>query len=235
MVDAGHSRLKLHLYQKVARPVRFKLELQPFHWPPELHKACSEVLIMGTHARLIARITSHLQQQGYPAPTLLNRDLKVPIQLRKGLEGIGNDRLAQDLGASKLYPNTSLLVVSAGSALTIDWIDTTGVVQGGSIAPGWRLHQQCLKDLNENLLSAPTACLNWPGGNTGEALSLGWWHAAESTILRLREKLQIRTCIFTGGDGQELSAGIPESCYYENLGADAMADALGWHDICTST
>ncbi|OZB38418.1 MAG: type III pantothenate kinase [Alishewanella sp. 34-51-39] len=56
---------------------------------------------------------------------------------------LGVDRWLAMLGAHLIYPDQDLLVVDAGTAVTLDWI-RGGQHQGGWIIPGLRLQQQAL-------------------------------------------------------------------------------------------
>ena len=49
---------------------------------------------------------------------------------------LGVDRFLAMLGALERFPNSPLLVIDAGSAVTFDVIDAKGMHQGGLIMPG---------------------------------------------------------------------------------------------------
>ena len=57
---------------------------------------------------------------------------------------LGSDRFAGVLGAYDLYPIGSSIVVSCGTATTIDFVDKGSVFQGGWILPGIDLMLQSL-------------------------------------------------------------------------------------------
>jgi type III pantothenate kinase len=52
---------------------------------------------------------------------------------------LGSDRLAAAIGAHALFPATSLIVATCGTATTIDAVTADGVFVGGMILPGLRL------------------------------------------------------------------------------------------------
>lgn len=80
-----------------------------------------------------------------PHVMVLNATTPVPItNLYKTPESLGNDRLAGVVGASWLMPNTDLLVVDAGTAITYDFIDATQTYRGGNIAPGLEMRMRSL-------------------------------------------------------------------------------------------
>ena len=49
---------------------------------------------------------------------------------------LGVDRFLAMLAALERFPNSPLLVIDAGSAVTFDVIDAKGMHQGGLIMPG---------------------------------------------------------------------------------------------------
>ncbi len=61
-------------------------------------------------------------------------------------ETLGLDRLAAAVGAVALYPGRNVLIVDAGTALTVDLVTADGVFRGGCISPGLRMRLQALHD-----------------------------------------------------------------------------------------
>ena len=86
-------------------------------------------------------LLKQLRQQGVPARRFQSRCQQ--LGLRNGYREawrLGADRWAAMLGARSLGPaRRSLLVVGAGTALTVDLIDQNGRHLGGVIVPGRRL------------------------------------------------------------------------------------------------
>lgn len=64
---------------------------------------------------------------------------------------LGKDRLAAVAGAQALMPDSDVLVIDAGTAITFDFIDATGVYQGGNIAPGIEMRAQALNQFTSRL------------------------------------------------------------------------------------
>lgn len=66
----------------------------------------------------------------------VGRDLPIPINRALDDEStVGHDRLLAALGAYRTA-NQACVVVDAGTAVTIDFVDGEGTFQGGAIAPG---------------------------------------------------------------------------------------------------
>lgn len=71
---------------------------------------------------------------------------------------LGVDRLALVVAANKMYPNKASLVVSCGSCITYNLIDSSGLFLGGSISPGIYMR---LKSMQEFTGKLPLA--EWDG------------------------------------------------------------------------
>ncbi len=144
-------------------------------------------------------------------------------------ETLGLDRLAAAVGAAALYPGRNVLIVDAGTALTVDLVTADGVFHGGCISPGLRMRLQALHDHTAALplcepsetglaeadalgsventapvRSAVDEAVGLLGGTTEEALVRGAMQSVafeiEGYANRFREKFADLCIIFTGGD-----------------------------------
>jgi type III pantothenate kinase len=91
-------------------------------------------------------------------------------------EQLGIDRVLNALAAHCLAHPHAAVVVSVGTAVTIDLIDAKGVFQGGVIFPGPRLMAQSLNEHTAKLplVSADTLpAVVAPGKNTNDAILAG--------------------------------------------------------------
>ena len=66
-------------------------------------------------------------------------------------ETLGNDRIANIVAASVLYPNKNILIIDAGTCITIDFIDQNKEYQGGRISPGIEMRYKSLHKYTSNL------------------------------------------------------------------------------------
>ncbi|MBD5309543.1 MAG: type III pantothenate kinase [Bacteroides sp.] len=64
---------------------------------------------------------------------------------------LGSDRVAAAIGAVSLFPGEALLVVDAGTAVTLDFVSADGVFLGGNIAPGMSLRFESLRQATSRL------------------------------------------------------------------------------------
>jgi type III pantothenate kinase len=70
-----------------------------------------------------------LMELSYKTPLPIELNYETP-------ETLGKDRIAGAVGGFVQFPQTPLLIVDIGTAITIDFISADGVFQGGIISPG---------------------------------------------------------------------------------------------------
>lgn len=83
---------------------------------------------------------------------VLGRDIPIPMSTSLDDDAtVGHDRLLSCLGAFALL-NEAAAVIDAGTCITVNFIDGTGVFQGGAIAPGLAL---MLRSMHEHTAALP--------------------------------------------------------------------------------
>lgn len=123
---------------------------------------------------------------------------------------LGADRWAGLIAARALClvsaadnASASAIVVQAGTATTIDYLDAAGVFRGGLILPGMCLMQQSLMKNTAGLkLAAPLRAdlaLHVPPKNTQDAILGGALYATLGAIERMRALQGVTQCIVSGG------------------------------------
>jgi len=142
--------------------------------------------------------------------TRMGRDVNVPIGRKLDPESItGEDRL---LNAAAAYDKLkqACIVVDAGTAVTVDFIDGDGTFHGGAILPGARM---MLKAMHQRTAQLPEIALKKPdeliGHNTAEAMVTGVYHGLRGAVRELCEKMAEHygaypRIIATGGDAELL-------------------------------
>ncbi len=118
---------------------------------------------------------------------------------------LGVDRWLALVAAAELYPNTDLLIADAGTALTIDWLSSSGVHQGGWILAGQKLQQEAVLSKTAKVFSAEleTEQLS-PATDTATALYQGAIAALVGAIRQAWAIKPTQLIILTGGDAQLL-------------------------------
>ena len=119
---------------------------------------------------------------------------------------LGADRWAALIGARALHEG-ACLVVTAGTATTIDVLDDAGVFRGGLIAPG--------VDLMRKALAGNTAQLPYASGRlvdlptcTADAIMMGCLHAQAGAIERMYRQvadLPGACCLINGGAAPQIT------------------------------
>ncbi len=136
----------------------------------------------------------------------LTADTPIPVNnLYTTPETLGKDRLAAVVGAYSLYPGRNVLVIDAGTALTIDFLDDQGNYHGGNISPGLHMRFQALHDYTKRLpLLAPSVDYFLLGNSTDSAIIAGVQNGIifeiDNYINRFDRQYEGLITLVTGGD-----------------------------------
>lgn len=128
---------------------------------------------------------------------------------------LGVDRWAALIGAWRRQQGPCL-VVSAGTAMTIDTLDAHGNFQGGLILPGRRLMQTSLV-AGTHALSMATGRATTTPRNTSDAIASGIAAALTAPVREAYARLAASgaaapACVLTGGDAEWLSSQLEIGC-----------------------
>lgn len=144
----------------------------------------------------------------------------------KDYQQLGVDRWLAVIAAHKKTAD-SLIVIDAGSAVTIDIVGAQGAHQGGYIVPGLRLMHQALWQGTEHIKveAKSVANITIPGQSTDDAVDKGCLLLLVSTIESLVNQYGCKLVI-TGGDGLMLrdQLSVPAD-YYPDLVLEGLAVA----------
>jgi type III pantothenate kinase len=143
-------------------------------------------------------------------PRRVERDLTIPIGRQVDDDSkVGEDRLLNAAAAFDILKQ-ACVVVDAGTAITVDFIDGVGTFHGGAIAAGAQLQLDALHERTDQLpeteLQKPAEAI---GHNTVEAMRSGVYHGLRGMVRELVEQFAERAGTFpmvvvTGGDGNLL-------------------------------
>ncbi|MEW1781753.1 type III pantothenate kinase [Arthrobacter sp. NPDC080086] len=124
---------------------------------------------------------------------------------------LGTDRWVGAVGARHVWPDTALLLVTAGTATTLDVITPDGLFAGGLILPGITLMMRALSRNTAQLPEVDIAYLStrdvvvppW-ADNTQDAIALGCITAQAGAIAQTWQMLQAQypgpaRCVLSGG------------------------------------
>lgn len=137
----------------------------------------------------------------------LNEQLPLPIAVDYDRARLGNDRIASAVGAHDTFAGRNLLVVDAGTAITLDLVDADGTFRGGNIALGIRSRLRALHDYTSRLpLVDPVGDTPLIGKTTETAMRSSAVAGAAAEVADLHRRLQQAgyaelLTVVTGGDG----------------------------------
>ena len=140
----------------------------------------------------------------------LERDVELPAK-------VGMDRLLAAFAAVEAYGDVPLLIVDAGSAVTMDVVQNQ-TFHGGAIFPGLTALSAIYPQISPKLphVPIPHSSSNtrpvYPGRNTQEALQNGLYWGTIGAIRQFYGMLRKEnaTLILTGGDAQYLFPGLTQ-------------------------
>lgn len=158
------------------------------------------------------RIRSLLQEMGVE---VYRPGADLPLDLRHTLEDdstLGQDRILNAIGAFA-KSRQACIVIDAGTAVTVDFVDGEGVFHGGAIAPGLRM---MLRALHEQTAALPAVDFAPPdpaagpfGKDTPRAMLVGVAAAVKGLVHFLIDRYAefyeaYPRVIATGGDARVL-------------------------------
>ncbi len=139
----------------------------------------------------------------------------------------GSDRLAAAAGACFHHPGSELLIIDAGSALTVDQV-YGGAFRGGSISPGIVMRFRALHEHTGRLpLVTKRSGFTFPGKTTEDAIAggviMGLAYEIIEYIRTFGKKHHNSVTVITGGDGEiitSLTGG--KALYYPDLVTEGL-------------
>lgn len=141
---------------------------------------------------------------------VLEEDLSVPIGRQLDPETIvGTDRLL-NAAAAFSHLKQSCVVVDAGTAITVDFVDGKGTFHGGAIGPGATIMLQSMHQHAEQL---PEVSFEKPdeaiGHNTAQAMLSAVYYGIRGMVRELTEQYALTAgsypaVVVTGGDAEVL-------------------------------
>lgn len=140
----------------------------------------------------------------------LNQTTKLPFNNQYTTpKTLGKDRIAGLSAASKLFPNTTILVIDIGTCITFDLIDSSNNYSGGAISPGLDMRLKSLAHFTGKL---PLVELNesdvpdFVGDSTENSIKSGVYYGVkneiEGVIKAYMEQYNGLKIVITGGNAE---------------------------------
>ena len=207
IIDIGNTRTKFSVFNRgevlITVPVNEFLPehievLQNEH--PELKK-----VILSTVKDYSPELKIALQNN---FEFFLELDEKTPLPIENCYqtpETLGKDRIAAAVGGFDLYPDTNLLIIDAGTAITYDLLNEKHQYLGGNISPGIEMRYKALHHFTDKLpLVKQEKFDKLYGTTTHEAMWAGVQHGVvfevDKAIDTFKEFYKNLKVIITGGD-----------------------------------
>ena len=228
-VDQGNTLLKLTLFEG-SEPVescRFSADaIEDLfsvveRWNPDCGAFCSV-------GKIDSRMVESLRLALEGRLLLLSRSTKLPVKIDYATPiTLGLDRVALAAGVASIYKGESVMVVDAGTAVTLDVVDSDSTFRGGRISPGMRLrfeslhsHTSALPLLNDEgeipVLGDSTV------SSIRSGVVMGLADEIVETFRQYKNKFGCSRVALTGGD-----AGVIASCINSRIPADHVPDLMG--------
>ncbi len=227
VIDIGNSRIKWGWSDRAGVVTDAGICVAPaemfavlaMHTPP------TEILLADVRCGEAAKeILAHVRRLAWPEPVAVSTRADFGV-LKVGYrqpELLGVDRFLSLIAVLDARP---VVVVSAGTALTVDGVAADGEHKGGVIIPGQRAMLEALTRAATMLhgrADLQHAALTPWGADTSEALGNGvlyaWVGGAERVIGGMLEQLGADCRIMlTGGDGMLLKKWLKFDAQYDEL------------------
>jgi type III pantothenate kinase len=177
-IDQGNSRIKVALFRDngtLAKTFMYKNFSSV-----EMERLCSLYPVSNSILSSVGTFDSavvNLLAKHSKTFILFDHNTPLPIEnLYDTPHTLGQDRLAAAVGASALCPQTNLLIIDVGTAITYDYVNDRGQYLGGNIAPGIKMRLHVLKQMTKRLPLVEveeSELLPLFGKNTRDAIAAG--------------------------------------------------------------
>ncbi len=222
-IDAGNSRIKIALLNCGKVVYNTAIATHPVH---TLAKRLSGVfdgkspnmepmvLISSVCQEAEEPIVEFLKCYGFSWHFLCHKDIPLPVaDSIKQKEKIGVDRLISAYAGVKEF-GAPCVIVSAGTAITIDLVNDHGIFAGGAIAPGFGLAARALHEFTSSLPMIkpdipPVTC----GTDTETAIKSGIYNFCNGGVKKLAYEFSSECrndshLILTGGDAHMIETSL---------------------------
>jgi len=162
----------------------------------------------------------------------LDHKTPIPIDNRYTSKStLGYDRIAAAVGANGIFPGRNLLVIDAGTAITIDLVTADGAYMGGNISPGINMRFRALHEFTDNLPLVGMAIKSTLfGKDTESAIRAGVVNGMifeiQGYIHEQKSRYTDLQVVMTGGDANIFDKKLKNSIF-----VDSNLNLFGLHRI----
>ena len=140
-------------------------------------------------------------------PMILQPGVKTGLKVDyKDPKEVGSDRIADAIGAVKMFPNRDLILVDFGTATTVCAISKDKVFLGGNIMPGIRLSMEALEAKTSKLPSVEISSVKEViGKTTVDSIRNGLYWSNVGMIKEITSRISEE--VFSGNPPLKLATG----------------------------
>lgn len=231
LVDIGNTRLKYLLEQENEETIRGSIDNSNVtnEWLTEHWDIASHIIIGSVNTGDLIQLINTWAKTNRIKIQLIESE-KSRFGITSSYDepkSLGVDRWLAFLGAASIFPKKSVVIIDAGTATTLDVMDSKGEHQGGWILSGVDL---LLSQLNQNTAKVlfkktDTVNVEW-GKSTSECVNNAAWAATiamlNKGIQQAEQKFTLTHCIILGGNAERLLPFIRS----ENAQIEIMHDLI---------
>ena len=142
----------------------------------------------------------------------------LPIFNAYSTDTLGNDRIPLAVAANSLYPGKNNLIISAGTCITYNFIQKTGIFRGGAISPGIRMRLKAMHAFTDMLPEVEREGeLILLGYDTATGMRSGAVHGAAAEIDGMISDFSSQysdfNAVLTGGDAPYLGGKVKSKIF----------------------
>ncbi len=205
-IDIGNTNISFAIFNGGKIIKNWDIPLKEYRGIRTLETPIKDALICSVVPQITQRVSRDIKKTTGVKPKIIGKDILIPLKnLYKKPEQLGMDRLVNAYAASQIY-SAPVIIVSCGTAITVDAVSKISGYLGGFIIPGLN---SSLSALNLNTALLPKVKLAPTKKNIGKntqdcilnGVVLGSASAIDALIETLRIKIGKNTKIIgTGGD-----------------------------------
>ena len=237
IIDIGNSLTKLALFSKGTIRELIQSENLTISILHKLRSDYPEVKnsILSSVKVVDPALLDYLENKFSPFIQLTESTTLPIINSYRTPNTLGKDRIAAAVGANNIFPGRNVLIIDAGTALTIDLVTAGNQYLGGNISPGLKMRFKSLHHFTGSLpLYSEKNDFSLIGDNTEEAIISGVQQGMileiDGFIERMKERYKELEVILTGGDSKFFDKKLKSSIFVnQNLVLTGLNEILNFN------
>jgi type III pantothenate kinase len=232
VIDIGNTRTKLALFKGKDIFAISNINICSLN---NIHKFVGNNKISATIISSVKEINTEIVSilDSYKG-LILSENLPIPITSHyKTPHTLGQDRIAAVVGAYSLYNKKDIIVIDAGTCLTIDFLSEKGEYIGGRISPGIEIRYKALHTFTDKLpLVTKENTIPIIGNDTVSSILSGVQQGILAELRLIISEYRLRKpeaiAVVTGGDAfffeKELKSSIFANLNLVMIGLNEILD-----------